>query len=114
MKIERDKEIFVIYYFVALIRKKLLLKHQFISFESAPLIKSEYWSQFKSDDFDLKECSHSSQPKMFKVPNYIGIVEKFNSVQTLEELAKALNIDKSTISNRLHAIGKIQKEGDST
>jgi len=29
----------------------------------------------------------------------------------LEELAEALNINKSTVSNRLYAMGKIQKEG---
>ena len=34
-----------------------------------------------------------------------------DSTQTLKQLAKALSIDQGTISRRLHAIGKIQKEG---
>jgi len=34
-----------------------------------------------------------------------------NSARTLEELVEALNIGKSIVSNRLHAMGKIQKEG---
>jgi len=33
-----------------------------------------------------------------------------NSVRTLEELAEALNVDKSIVSDCLHAMGKIQKE----
>jgi len=32
-----------------------------------------------------------------------------NSVWTLQELAEALNVDESTVSNRLYAMGKIQK-----
>jgi len=34
-----------------------------------------------------------------------------NSARTLEELAEALNIDKSTVSDRLYAMERIQKEG---
>ena len=34
-----------------------------------------------------------------------------DSTQTLNQLAKALGVDQGTISRRLHAIGKIQKEG---
>ena len=34
-----------------------------------------------------------------------------DSTQTLKQLAKALGVDQGTISRRLHAIGKIQKEG---
>ena len=34
-----------------------------------------------------------------------------DSSQTLKQLAKALEVDWRTISRRLHAIGKIQKEG---
>jgi len=33
-----------------------------------------------------------------------------NSVRTLEELAEALNVSKSIVSNRLHAIEKIKKQ----
>ena len=34
-----------------------------------------------------------------------------DSTQTLKQLAKALEVDQVNISRRLHAIGKIQKEG---
>ena len=33
------------------------------------------------------------------------------SIQTLEELVKALNVDKSIVYDCLHVIGKIKKEG---
>jgi len=33
-----------------------------------------------------------------------------NSTETLEELAKTLNVSKSTVSDHLHAIERIQKE----
>jgi len=32
-------------------------------------------------------------------------------LKELEELAEALNVGKSTVSNRLYAMGKIPKEG---
>jgi len=35
-----------------------------------------------------------------------------NPSQTQEELAELLNIDRSTISRRLKAIGMIQKQGN--
>jgi len=58
----------------------------------------------------LKEFSHSSFTFIHtkKVQKYriTSIVDKFNSVQTLEELAEVLNT-KLTVSNCLHAMGKL-------
>jgi len=51
-----------------------------------------------------KECS--GQPKKFKDAELQILLDK-NSSQTLEELAEALNVGKSIVSDRLHAMRKI-------
>jgi transposase len=116
LKMERDKDHFrhlLLYCFDS--KKTAAEAHRFISetySKHAPSVKTcEYWyRRFKSGDFDLKDKERSGQPKKFENAELQALLDE-NSAQTLEELAKALKVDKSTVSDRLHAMGKIQKEG---
>jgi len=60
----------------------------------------------------LKDKERSSQSKKFEDAELQALLDE-NSTQTFEELVKALNVGKSTVSDRLHAMGKIHKEGKS-
>jgi len=64
------------------------------------------YRRFKSGNFDLKDKQRLGQPKKFEDAELQALLNE-NSAQTLEELSKALNVGKSTVSDRLHAIGKI-------
>jgi len=57
-------------------------------------------------DFDLKDKERSGQPKKFEDAE-LQVLLNENSAWTLEELAEALNVDKSIVSNCLQAVGKI-------
>lgn len=70
----------------------------------------EWFRKFKSGDFDLKDKERSGQPKKFEDAELQALLDE-NTVQTESELAEALNVDRSTVGKRLHAMGKIQKEG---
>jgi len=48
-----------------------------------------------NDDFDLKNKERSDQPKKFKDAE-LQVLLNENSPQTLEKLAEALNVNKST------------------
>lgn len=69
-----------------------------------------WFKRFKSGDFDIKDKERPGQPKKFENADLQALLDK-DSTQTLKQLAKALNVTQSTISERLHALGKIQKEG---
>ena len=49
-------------------------------------------------------------PKKFEGAELQALLDE-DSTQTLKQLAKALGVDQGTISRRLYAISKIQKEG---
>ena len=68
-----------------------------------------FW-RFKSDDFNLSNEDHGKPPKKCEGAELQAFLDK-ELTQTLKQLAKALGVDQKTISRRLHAIGKIQKEG---
>lgn len=80
--------------------------------ESAPSQSScAFWfERFRSGDFDVSDKERSGQPKKFEDSELQALLDE-NSTQTLEELSAALQVDKSTVSRRLHAMGKILKEG---
>ena len=69
-----------------------------------------WFRRFKSGDFDLSNKDHGKPPKKFEDAELQALLDE-ESTQTLKQLAKALEVDRGTISRRLHAIGKIQKEG---
>jgi len=100
-----------------LIKKKWLPKlidsSQILYSKSAPSVKTcENWfRRFKSGNFDLKANeSLAGQQINFEDAELQTFLNK-TSTQTLQELTKTLNINKSFVSNRLHIMGKIQKEG---
>jgi len=62
-------------------------------------LKCEYWfRRFKSGDFDLKNTERSGQAKKFQDAELQALLDE-NSTRTLEELAEALNVSKSIISD---------------
>lgn len=70
-----------------------------------------FWFQrFKSGNFDVNDKERPGGPKKFK-DNELQDLLDGNPAQTLKELSDSLAVDESTVSRRLHAMGKIQKEG---
>lgn len=58
----------------------------------------------------MEDDERSGAPKKFE-NDELGALLNENNAQTLKELAEQLNVDESTVFRRLHAMGKIQKEG---
>ena len=70
-----------------------------------------YWyKRFKSGDFDLNDREHPGQPLKFEDTELQALLDE-DSAQTQKELAHRLGVTEAAISKRLHAMGKIQKEG---
>lgn len=80
--------------------------------ESAPseTVCRDWFRRFKSGDCDVYDKERPGQPKKFEDEELKALLDD-NPAQSLRELAQQLGVDKSTVSRRLHAIGKIQKEG---
>ena len=80
--------------------------------EAAPSERTcrKWMQRFKEGDIDVQDKKRSGQPKKFDDEELQELLNE-NPAQTLKELSVALGVDKSTISRRLHALGKIQKEG---
>lgn len=80
--------------------------------EHAPSIKTcETWfRKFKSGDFDLKDSKRSGRPKTFVDAELQELLDE-DPTQTQKQLAETLNVAQETISDRLRAMGKIQKLG---
>lgn len=70
----------------------------------------EWFQRFKSGDYDVNDKQRSGQPKKFEDTELQALLDE-NSAQTLQELSAALNVTPMAVSKRLHAMGKIQKEG---
>lgn len=71
----------------------------------------EFWfRRFKNGDFDVSDKERSGQPKKFEDDELQSLLDE-NPAQTLNELAEALGVGHSAVSDRLKAMGKIQKEG---
>jgi len=62
-----------------------------------------WFEHFRNDDFDVRDKERPGQPKKFEDSSK-------NSVQTLLELSKALNVTPKIVSRCLHAMRKIHKE----
>lgn len=69
-----------------------------------------WFQRFQSGDFDLKDKERPGQPKKFEDAELQALLDE-NAAQTQKELAMVLHVDQKTISNRLHALGKIRKLG---
>jgi len=61
-------------------------------------------------DFDVRDKEYLGQPKKFEGFELQELLDK-NPTQTLLKLSKVLNVTPKTVSKRLHAMGKIHKEG---
>ncbi|GJQ72279.1 hypothetical protein Trydic_g3369 [Trypoxylus dichotomus] len=70
-----------------------------------------YWlPRFKSGDFDVNDRGRNGAPKKFKNRELEELFD-IDPGQKLEELSAVLDIDRSTVGKRLHALGIVQKAG---
>lgn len=68
----------------------------------------EWFRRFKNDDFDIEDREHGKPPKKFEDAELEDLLAE-DCCQTQSELARTLNVDQSTISRRLQAMGMVQK-----
>lgn len=97
------------------LNKKATDAHQMLAQaygDAAPSIRTcqEWFQRFKSGDFDVKDKDRSGQPKKFEDEELQALLDE-DSAQTQEQLAESLGVTRQAVSLRLHALGKIQKEG---
>lgn len=71
---------------------------------------SNWFAKFRSGDFDINDKPRSGRPQETKDDELQALLDE-DSAQTQEELAEQLGVTQKTISNHLHAMGKIQKLG---
>ncbi|KAG5322975.1 MOS1T transposase, partial [Pseudoatta argentina] len=70
----------------------------------------DWFRRFKNNDFELEDKERSGAPKKFQDKELEQLLDEDPS-QTLSELGKILQVDKSTVSKRLKGLGMIQKQG---
>lgn len=113
---ERDKSFFrgvLLYLFDT--KKTAAEAHRLLSDtygDQAPSPKTcnNWFQRFKTGDFDLEDKERSGAPKKFEDADLQELLDE-NATQTQKELAIELNVDRTTIGKRLHAMGKIRKLG---
>ena len=71
----------------------------------------EWFRRFNSGDFDVRDKEREGAPKKFEDAELQALLEE-DSCLSLDRLAKELNVDRSTVGKRLHAMGMVQKEGN--
>lgn len=70
----------------------------------------DWFRRFKNNDFDLEDKERSGAPTKFEDEELEALLD-LDPCQTLVELGKTLQVDASTVSKRLKALGMIQKQG---
>ncbi|KAG5327852.1 NUDC protein, partial [Pseudoatta argentina] len=70
----------------------------------------DWFRRFKNNDFELEDKKRSGAPKKFQDKELEQLLDEDPS-QTLSELGKILQVDESTVSQRLKGLGMIQKQG---
>lgn len=70
----------------------------------------DWFLSFKNDDFDLGDRERSGAPKKFQDKELEELLDE-DPCQTLSALAKSLQVDDTTVSKRLKALGMVQKQG---
>ena len=80
--------------------------------EHAPARKTcEYWfRRFKRGDFDTSDKEREGGPVTFADAELEALLDQ-DSCQTQEEIAETLGVTQQAISNRLKAMGMVQKQG---
>jgi len=71
----------------------------------------EWFRRFNSDDFDVRDKERKGAPKKFEDTELQALLGE-DSCLSLDRLAKELNVDRSIVGKRLHAMGMVQKEGN--
>lgn len=69
-----------------------------------------WYRRFKEGDFDTEDKPRPGQPKKFEDEELEELLDQ-DSCQTQEELAESLGVSQKAISDRLKALGMIQKKG---
>lgn len=69
-----------------------------------------WFTKFRDGNFNLEDDPRPGPEKQFEDEELQALLDE-NPCQTQKELAEQLEVTQVAISNRLHALGKIQKEG---
>lgn len=70
----------------------------------------DWYLRFKNGDFDVRDKKRSGAPQKV-TGRELEVILAQDATQTLEDIARQLDVDRSTVGKRLHALGLIQKEG---
>lgn len=70
----------------------------------------EWFKRFKGGNFSIEKEERGRPPKKFENTDLQELLDE-DSTRTQSELAELLQVHQTTISERLHAMGKIWKEG---
>ena len=70
----------------------------------------DWFRCLKNNDFDVEDKEHSGTLKKFEDKELEALIHE-NSCQGQTELAKSLEVDHTTVSKCLKALGLIQKQG---
>lgn len=71
----------------------------------------KFWfSRFRAGDFDLNDKPRSGRPQKADDTELQALLDQ-NTAQSTRELSAQLGVSHTTVLNRLHTLGKIQKEG---
>lgn len=86
---------------------KLAWGENAISYETV----RKWFTRFRAKNFNLGDDERSGAPRKVRLDEEIQSLLDENPAQTQKELAVQLGVSQQAISVRLHAMGKIQKEG---
>lgn len=70
----------------------------------------DWFKRFKSGDFNVQDKERPGQPTKFEDAELQAILDE-NATLSENKMAEMLNVNQTTISRRLYALGKIRKEG---
>lgn len=71
----------------------------------------EWFRKFRSNDFDVEDKEREGAPKKFEDAELEALLDE-DPCQTETQLAMALSVTQQCISQRLHAMGMVQKQGN--
>ena len=70
----------------------------------------KWFDRFRGGNYDLNDDERSGRPEELQTDEFVELLDE-NPAQSTSQLAEQLGVDKSTVSRRLKALGKIQKVG---